>query len=330
MPTVVITTEPIFQAPGPHVDILRKEGFEVRFPREVPLLTESVLLEAMHKAEAVIAGGSDPYNASVLDRLPDLRVIARFGVGYERVDVEAATKRGIAVTITPNGNHEAVAEHAMAFLLALTRHIVRNDRDVRQGRWEKDMLIPLRGKTLGIVGLGRIGKSLAVRAAAFKLHVLAYDPYPDIAFAREREIEFVDLDTLLARSDFVSLHLPLTPETRGIIDRTRLSRMKPGSFLINTARGGLVAEDDLVSALQSGHLAGAGLDVFAQEPPPLDHPLFALEKVVLAPHVAAGDTQSVHDMAMGSAQNIIDLYRGNWPAASVVNPALRNGWKWQR
>jgi phosphoglycerate dehydrogenase-like enzyme len=188
-------------------------------------------------------------------------------------------------------------------------------------------LLPLRGRTLGLIGLGRIGRSVALRAAQFRMRLLAYDSAPDLEFARTSAIELVDLDTLLAEADYVSLHLPLTASSSGLINRATLSKMKPGSFLLNTSRGGLVVEEDLISALQSGHLAGAGLDVFQQEPPPVENPLLELENVVVTAHMAGVDIQSSIDMAVKAAQNIIDLYHGLWPQDSIVNSAVRQSWR---
>jgi len=257
-----------------------------------------------------------------------LRVISRNGVGYDCVDVPAATRHGVAVTITPDGNHQAVAEHALAMLLAVARSVVPNAVDTRKGNWRRrSIMIPLRGKTLGIVGLGRIGRSTAVRAAAFGMRLLAYETYPDREFAKTNNIELVDFDTLLSQSDFVTLHAPMSPETQDIINRKSLARMKPGSVLINTARGGLVNEADLLEALKSGRLAGAGLDVLAVEPPPPDHPLLALDNVIVSPHVSALDEQAIKDMALGAAENILDIYRGQWRLAGLLNPEVKSTWK---
>jgi phosphoglycerate dehydrogenase-like enzyme len=298
----------------------------VTYPR-LRLTGEAETIEALQGAVGVIAGG-EPYTERVLAALPQLRVVARAGVGVDRVDLEAATRHRVAVTITPFANHEAVAEHTLALLLALTRAVPARDREVRRGQWLRTPYLPLRGRTLGLVGLGRIGRAVADRAAGFRLQLLACEAFPDPAFVQSRGIELADLDALLGRSDFVSLHVPLTPQTRGLINRATLARMKPGSFLINTARGGLVVEEDLLAALRSGHLAGAGLDVLAQEPPAPDNPLFQLDNVVLSPHMAGGDTQSLYDMAKDAAQCIIDLSRGAWPAASVANPDVRDAWRW--
>jgi phosphoglycerate dehydrogenase-like enzyme len=179
---------------------------------------------------------------------------------------------------------------------------------------------------LGIIGLGRIGRSVAERAAAFGLKILAHEKFPAEVMLRLANVELVDLDSLLAQADFVTLHVPLSAETRGMISRTTLARMKRGSFLINTARGGLIVEEDLIAALESGHLAGAGLDVLAHEPPPADHPLLAMDSVIVTPHTGGTDAQSVQDMSLAAAQNIIDLFHGDWPDESVVNPEVRERW----
>lgn len=329
MPTVFITPEPLFHVAGPHLELLRTAGFEVCYPDRPRLDTEEEAVECLALADAVIAGG-DPLSDRVLAQLTRLRVIARCGVGFDRVDVPAATRRGIAVAITPQGNREGVAEHAMALLLAVARRVVLHDREVRQGHWGKPQLAPLRGKTLGLVGVGRIGQSLAQRAAAFGLRLLGYDPSADEAAVARVGVTLVDFETLLRSADFVSLHAPLSPQTRGLINARTLGLMKPGALLINTARGGLIVEDDLAAALRSGQLGGAGLDVLVDEPPPPDHPLFALDNVVLSPHIAANDTQSIEDMARDAAQNVVDLYHGRWPADTIVNTELRSAWSWSK
>lgn len=323
MPLVQITTEALFHTSGDHLRILKSAGLAVGYPAQHPIVTEEDTLSAVRGAVAVLAG-SEPYTARVLDESPELRVISRNGVGYDCVDVAAATERGVAVTITPQGNHEAVAEHTLALVLALARSVVRCDRDVRVGAWRRnEPYVPLRGKTLGLVGLGRIGRSVARRAAAFRMRLLCFEPYPDQTLVDQLGIELVALDDLLKQSDFVTLHSPLTPQTRGLIDRRSLALMRRGSFLVNTARGGLIVEDDLCEALRSRHLAGAALDVFTHEPPPPDHPLFELDNVVFSPHAAALDTQAVIDMANAAAQNISDVLAGRWPDEGLLNPAVR-------
>jgi phosphoglycerate dehydrogenase-like enzyme len=328
MPRVFIGPEVFFQVPGPHVELLRSAGFDVAYPpRKVGLQGEEETISHLRNVVAVIAGG-EYFTPRVFENLPKLRVVARAGVGYDRVNVPAASRHGVVVTVTPTANHEAVAEHTFALVLDLAKWVTRQDKLVRAGTWSDVPLAPLRGKTLGLVGLGRIGKSVALRARAFRMNVIAHDTAADEAFARENDIEIVDFPTILARSDYVSLHVPLCDQTRHIMNIETFSKMKPGSFLVNTSRGGLVDETALVAALEAGWLAGAGLDVFAHEPIPARHALLKYDTVVLTPHRAGGDVQSNQDMALEAAQTIIDLAQGRWPDAAVVNPDIRPGWKW--
>lgn len=328
MPRVLIGPEVFYQVAGPHVSLLKQAGFDVVYPpRKEGLRGEAETVAALANCEAIIAGG-EYFTPRVLDSLHKLRVIARAGVGYDRVDLPAATRQGVAVAITPTANHEAVAEHAMALLLDVARWITRQDKALRQGEWSNVPMQPLRGRTLGIVGLGRIGRSMAVRALAFRMRVVACEQWPDEEFVARHGIELVDLPTLLEQSDYISLHAPLNDDTRHLIDSSTLARMKQGAYLINTARGGLVDEKALVMALESGWLGGAGLDVFEHEPLDPRSPLLKYDNVVLAPHRAGGDVQSNIEMALEAAQAIIDLYQGKWPAAAIVNRDIQAGWKW--
>ncbi|MBM4077056.1 MAG: lactate dehydrogenase, partial [Planctomycetes bacterium] len=258
-----------------------------------------------------------------------LKVIARSGVGYDRVDVPAATKRGIPVTITPTANHESVAETMLALLFAVAKGIVSNDGRVRSGKWSRNLTEPVRGKTVGLLGLGRIGRSTAIRVRALGMKVLVTETNPDQNFVKQHGIELVDFDSLLARSDYVSIHCPLNAETKGLFNKTVFAKMKPGSVLINTARGGLVVEADLIEALKSGHLSGAGLDVFEQEPAKSDNPLFQFENIVVSPHLGGADKLSQENMAIEAADCIIKLSKNQWPVGAVVNDELRQTWKWK-
>jgi phosphoglycerate dehydrogenase-like enzyme len=315
------------QTRGPFHDALVKAGFDLFYPGRGQQLTEAELLQDLQGARAAVAG-MEPYNARVLAAHPGLRVIARVGVGYDAVDVEAATRHGVAVTIAPNTNQGAVAEHTFALLLGLAKNIARADAGTRAGRWPRTITVPVRGRTLGVAGLGRIGKAVALRGAAFGMRLLAYDPIADTAFAASHAIELVPLERLFAESDYLSLHSPLTPQSRHMVNRTTLALMKPTAFLINTGRGGLVCEADLFEALRSSKLAGAGLDVYEQEPVPPDSPLLKLENVLLTPHTAGTDSQSLADMALSAAEAVISLSRGEWPAEKVVNPEVRERFRW--
>ncbi len=331
MPTVLITPTAFYQKPAPYVDMLQDAGFEVRYPEDRffsrGLSTEEDAVDQIKGAAALIAGG-ECMTGDVISQLPDLRVIARSGVGYDRVDVAAASERGIAVTITPTANHEAVAEQTLALLIGVAKDVVLNDKRVRNGRWTERLTQPIRGKTFGIIGLGRIGRSTAIRAKALGMTVIAAEKFPDQEFIQQHGIELVDFDALLARADYVSLHCPLNDETQGMMNQDAFAKMQPGSVLLNTSRGGVVVEADLLAALQSGHLSGAGLDVLEVEPPSTDNPLFELENVVFSPHLAGTDERSMEDMGIECADNIIKLSRGEWPDGAVVNSELRNAWRW--
>ncbi len=331
MPKVLITPEALVHADGPHIDLLKGAGFEIAFPKNRQftrgLGDEVEGVDELSGADGVIAG-SEHITAWMLDRLPQLRVIARNGVGYDRVDVPAATARNIVVTITPKSIHEAAAEHALALLLALSKNIVVSDRAVRAGQWPQGLIQPVRKKIVGILGLGRIGRSMAIRSAALGMTVIAHDAFPDEAFARAHSIDLVDFDTLVERCDVLSIHCPNTADTRGMINRDVFVRMKSNAILINTARGPIVNEADLIEALKIGLIQGAGLDVFEQEPPAKNSPLFEMDNVVLTPHAAGADSLAMRDMAIESASYVIDLHRGKWPGHAVINNQLRATWSW--
>ncbi len=331
MPVVLITPEALVNVRGPWVTILEEAGLTVAYPED-PTFTRGLYspadtVKVLKPASAVIAGG-EYFTPEIQAGLPNLRVIARAGVGYDKVDVPAATSRKVAVTITPTANHEGVAEQAFALIFAIAKGVVVNDARTRAGQWSLGCTAPLRGKTLGLFGLGRIGRSTAVRGRAMGMTVIACETYPDPAFVKQHGIELVEFDALLASSDYLSLHCPHNAQTDRMFNRDVFGRMKRGSVLINTSRGRLVAEADLLVALQNGQLGGAGLDVFENEPATADNPLFALKNVVLSPHLGGNDQLSQDNMAIEAAQCIAKLYRGEWPAGAVVNDELRADWKW--
>lgn len=291
-------------------------------------LAADPLRRRVEEADAVIAGAREAYDAPLLDRARRLRVISRTGVGFDRIDIDAATRRGIVVTITPGALEDSVADHTLLLLLAVARHLRALDSGTRAGLWMRVMGRELHGKRLGILGLGRIGRAVAHRAQAFGMAVWAYDPVPDPAYADRHDIRLVeDWPTLVAAVDVVSLHLPLTPATRRLVDADFLARMRPGSLLINTARGGLVDQDALAEALASGHLAGAGLDVFDPEPVTEDHPLLARlpadANVVLTPHVASYTTEASSAIARQAVHNALMVLSGQ-QVDGIVNPLAWN------
>jgi D-3-phosphoglycerate dehydrogenase / 2-oxoglutarate reductase len=326
MPKVLIAPMALADLEGPFLDTLRKDGFEPIYPSRAAQLNEEELLRLLPGVSASLSG-SEPYTRRVIEANPALRVIARLGVGYDAVDLAAATERGVAVTITPGTNHDAVAEHTFALILAIAKNIVPHHVATKAGNWPRKTNLPLRGTTLGIVGLGRIGKAVALRGEAFGMRLIAYEPVPDMNFVRQHAVSLLPFDQVLAEADYLTLHLPLTPESQHLINRRTLSLMKPTAFLINTARGGMVCEADLVEALENKKIAGAGLDVFEKEPSRVN-PLFQFENVVLTPHTAGGDLQSRDEMAQSAAEAIVGLRHGEWPAEKIVNPEVKSRFKW--
>ena len=254
-------------------------------------LTSTEVAKLLPGVDGYIAG-LDGIDANALKSADRLKVIARYGVGVDSVDLAAAREKGIVVTNTPGANSVSVAELALGLMLALARQIPEAVEAVHQGKFPRYTGVSLEGKTIGILGLGAIGKQLARRLSGFDCKIVAYDPFADVVFAKDNHIEIAVMDEVIKQADFISLHLPLLPETRGIVNDTFLSKMKKGSFLINTSRGEAVDEDALLRALQSGHLKGAGLDAFAVEPPDPNNPLLALPQVIATPHLGRANRWS--------------------------------------
>ncbi len=327
MPRVLVTPAPLYQQPGPYRAALEQAGLEVVFPEGgKPLMDPRELAQSLVGIDAVLAG-MEPFNRQVLSE-SGLRVIARMGVGYDAIDVPAASERRIAVTIAPGTNEISVAEHALALLLGVMRGFPQRQREVERGTWRRKSLPRLAGKTLGLVGLGRIGRAMVPRAQGLGLKVIACDPWADPAQAALMGVQMVSFEELLDRSDVVSLHAPSTPETERMMNRQTLLRMKPFAVLINTARGSLIDETELAEVMAGGHLLGAGLDAFQIEPLPLDSPLLKLDNVLLAPHMGGLDEESEVAMSRLAAECIARLYQGQWPEGCVVNTELRGEWKW--
>ena len=310
----IVATAPV-AAPAP--ELLAELAEIVVAPAD----DEATLAPLVRDAVALIVHGGCRVGGGLIDAAPSLRVIARTGVGVDLVDLQAATRRGIPVLVTPGAGADAVAEGALALMLALAKRLPELDALVRQGRFdERDALEvgDLSGATLGVVGLGRIGTRVAELARAFGMEPLAHDPYvrPD------GEIPLLDLPSLFERSQFVSLHAPLTAETRGIVDADLLARLSRGAILVNLARGALVRSlDDLLAALDSGPLAGVGLDVFETEPPDVSHPLFRHPRVLLSPHALGLSRGAKERIFREVAEGIVSVLRGGRPAA-VANPEI--------
>ncbi len=326
MPKVLIAPAPMREIPQSYAPVL-ESNFELVYPTRVAQMTVPELLDQLPGCVASLAG-SEPYTRAVIEKAAaaGLKVIARAGVGYDGVDLEAATDCGVAVTNAPGTNHDAVAEHALLLMLALAKNLTMQHNRMVEGGWPRVAQLPLRGRLLGIIGLGRTGKAVALRAKAFLMPVIACDPYVDGVWAKEQGIALVSHDEIFERADIVSLHVPTTPETRNLICARTLGLMKPTAHLVNTARGEVVNEADLYEALKSKRIAAAGLDVFCDEPP-VGTPLLTLDNVVLTAHTAGVDVQSRLDMANMAAVGIHKLLvEKTWPAEMVVNPAVKGKW----
>jgi D-3-phosphoglycerate dehydrogenase len=303
---------------GEALDVFKSAGFQ---PETKLGLKEDQLVGAVGGVHALVVRSATKVTRRVIEAAPQLKVVGRAGVGVDNVDVDAATERGVVVMNAPAGNTTTTAELALALLFALTRNVARGDRAVRAGEWKKRsglMGSELAGKTLGVVGLGRIGRVVAQRARGMALDVIAHDPYLAGQKSPLEGVELVELDELLARADFVTLHVPFSDATANLISRERIARMKPGARLINAARGGLVDELALSEALASGHLRGAALDVFAVEPPPADHPLLKRDDVILTPHLGASSDEAQRNVAIEIAEQISD-FLADGVARNAVN-----------
>lgn len=285
--------------------------------------TKDTLNAEIADADALIVRSATKVTADLLDKAPRLRAVGRAGVGVDNIDLDAATTRGVLVMSTPGGNAVSVAEHTFALLLSLARQVPRLDKAMHEGRWEKSSAAgtELRGKTLGLIGLGRIGSEVALRADAFDMRVLGYDPYISEAAAKEIQVELAPLEKLLAESDFVSLHTALSPATQNLINAKTIALMKQGARLVNAARGELVDEAALAEALKSEKLAGAALDVFAQEPPK-NSPLIGLPNVIATPHVAGSTAEAQEEVGTQVAVQIKDYLAEGLIRNAVNLPAL--------
>jgi D-3-phosphoglycerate dehydrogenase len=296
------------------------ERFEVKVASDPSVAT--VIREIEGVAGVVVR--TAPFTREIIEAARELKVIGRHGVGVDNIDVKAATEKGIVVVNTPNANATSVAEHTVTAIGAMAKRVVPYDRATRENRWEirnSYKAVDLDGKTLGLIGIGRIGSMVAKRvAAAFNMKVIAFDPYVKPEAAAGMGVSLVaTMEGVLADADVVSLHTPLTPETRGFINAARLSLMKPTAFLVNYSRGEVVDEKALFEALKSGVIAAAAIDVYDPEPPKADNPLFTLENIVLSPHSAALTQECVIRMATGAAEGVVDVLSGKKPQF-VVNP----------
>jgi D-3-phosphoglycerate dehydrogenase len=295
----VLIAEPLAEA---GIELLRRRHeVDVRGK-----LTQDELLAAVRDVDALVVRSATRVTAEVLAAAPRLKVVGRAGIGLDNVDVAAATKQGVMVVNAPQSNVVSAAEHTIALLLAQARNIPQAHATLRGGRWERSRFTgaELYGKTLGVVGLGRVGTLVAHRLHAFGMRIVAYDPYVSHERAAQMDIELLPLDEVLRRADFVTIHLPKTPETVGLLGAERLALMRPGARLVNTARGGIVDEAALAKAVESGHIAGAALDVFAEEPTTAS-PLFEVDDVVVTPHLGASTAEAQDKAGITIAEQVM-------------------------
>ena len=297
MSAVAVTARSFRQVPGEHQELLRASGLPVRFAEADRPLDEEELVELVRGCWGLIVG-VDPVTAAVLDAGP-LRVVVRFGSGTDNVDLEAAGRRGVRVVATPGANARSVAELTIGLLLALARHLVVHDREIRSGSWSRHTGIELAGRRLGVVGYGAVGRHVAGIAGALGMEVVATDPA-----VRDADVPLVDLETLLASSDAVTLHVPLDDDTQGMIGAAQLDRMQPQALLVNASRGGLVDERALAQALAAGRLGGAAFDTFEREPPEAS-PLLALDNFIASPHAGAATMEAARRTGVAAVRELL-------------------------
>lgn len=305
------------QSKSPYLEKLRSYTDDLVFNPAGRPLTEDELIPLLSDCDGYVAG-LDFITEKVIAACPRLKVISRYGVGYDRVDVKAAKEAGVIVTNTPGVNSEAVGELAFGLILSVARKIPFLDRDTRDGGWIRSTGIEMLGKTIAILGLGSIGKVVARCAQGFGMNVTAYDPFLDEAYCKEHGIEGKGFEACIADADVISLHLPLMDSTRHIIDAEAISKMKQGVILINTSRGGIIDEAAAYEGLKAGKIGGLGLDAFEEEPPK-DSPLFVFDNVVVTPHTGAHTKEATMNMASAAVQNVIDVLEGR-DCRFIVNP----------
>lgn len=309
---ILLTTTSYQDTPGRHHDLLAESGFEVVRARGP--LSEQQMLELI-AAEGPFDGtlnGDDIFSPAVIDALlPQLRVIAKYGIGLDSIDVDYATSKNLPVLFTPGVNHTTVAEHAFGLMVAVAKNFLPHIREVDAGNWKRITGCELAGKTIAVLGMGRIGKEVIKRAIAFDMRPIGYDVYWDADFAQEYGVERCDhIDDALNDADVVSLHMPATDETRGLINAERLAYMKDGAIIINTSRGGLVVEQDIVDACNSGKLRGYGTDVLEREPMQTPHPFQGVDNIVVTPHVGSRTNESVERQAVRATLNVVNFLNG--------------------
>lgn len=313
---ILLTTTSYQDISGPHHELLESTGIEI--VKERGPLSEEQMLDLVGDFDAILCG-DDAITRAVLEKAtPRLKILSKYGIGVDKIDVQSATEMGIPLSFCPGVNHTTVAEHTFALLLGLSRQLVEEANHTRKGEWKRLTGHEIMGKTIGVIGLGRIGKEVVIRAKAFGMDVIAYDVWWDAEFTEAHNVKRAnDVGELLANSDVVSLHTNLTEETRDLICERTITGMKDGVIILNCSRGEVVKTDDLVAALESGKVGGYGADVLDVEPPPVDHPLLKAPNCLITPHIGSRTYESVQRQAMMAATNLLNMLKGEKPLAQV-------------
>ncbi|MCC7208240.1 MAG: phosphoglycerate dehydrogenase [Anaerolineae bacterium] len=313
---LVTATSYAMNDPSLRTDLEAAVGEVIYNPTNRPLSSDA--LSALIEGVDGLIAGLDDITRAVIDRADRLRVIARYGVGLDRVDLEAARQKGIVVTNTPGANAVSVAELTVGLMIALARHLIEADQRTRAGEWPRLKGISLRGKVVGLLGLGAIGRQVAHLLRAFECRVIGYDPAVSAEQAAAWDVAWMPRDDVLCHADFLSLHLPVTPATENMLNRDLIRRMKHGAFLINTARSELIDEDALIEALESGQIAGAALDTFRREPPGADYPVLSFAHVIATPHTGAHTDDATNAMGRAALSECLAVLRGEEPKHRIV------------
>jgi D-3-phosphoglycerate dehydrogenase len=313
---VIAVTDSVFPSLDPATAALKRIDPELRMAKSS---SADDILAVARDADAILVTYAK-LSSELIGQLSRCKAIGRFGMGVDNIDLPAAAKAGITVTYVPDYGVREVSDHAMALLLALIRKIPLSNKLVQAGRWEMPAVVPIHrldGRTLGLIGFGHIGRALAPKAQAFGLNVIVHDPFVQPDALKAAKVEGVDLDALLARSDYLSIHAPLTPQTRGLFNATTFAKMKRGALVVNTARGPLVDEEALLAALTSGQLGGAALDVVATEPLPKDSPLLGHDNLILSPHTAFYSVEALEELQTKCASDVARVLSGENPVYPI-------------
>uniref|UniRef100_A0A7C3SQI2 Hydroxyacid dehydrogenase n=1 Tax=Dictyoglomus turgidum TaxID=513050 RepID=A0A7C3SQI2_9BACT len=312
---VLITPRSFEHIKDKFLELLKDAEIEVVMNPYGRVIKEDEMVELVKDMDGIIVG-IDPITKRVIDNASKLKVISKYGVGVDNIDLESAKERNIVVTNTPNANSNAVAELTVGLIISVLRNIPLSDRRVREKKWDRFIGYELYGKTLGVIGTGSIGKRVIKLLRGFDLNILCYDKFPDYEWAEKENVKYVNFDELLKRSDIITIHIPLTEETRHLISERELSLMKKTAVIINTSRGGIINERDLYKFLKEGKIYGAGLDVLEDEPPQ-NSPLIELDNVVITSHIGSHTQESIENMAFMAIDNLISVLKGKEPKFRV-------------